>query len=165
MSNRTLNDVFQNQLNVLYGAEKDIQPKLTKMAGAARSAELRSELETQASESAARVGRLDDVFKAIGAHPDSKACKCYGGLMDNCSEAASEKTNEDIRDVVLIAAAQGVQVNEIAGYENAHAWAKALKLDKAGELLEKTLSEEKASNKRLRHLAGTLTVAHATAKA
>ena len=150
---KNLNDLFHNQLNTLYGVEKESTATLTKMAHAATSPAVRKELEAAAKETSTHTKRLDDVFAAIGAKPNAVTSGCIGGLLKDCEASASIEADTNVRDAGMIAMAQAVQQNEIVHYGTAHAWAQTLGQDKAGQLLKQTLDEELVSTKRLTELA------------
>lgn len=156
MTTKTLNDLFHNQIQVLYGAEKESKDALAQMARAANSPALRTEFNNSVNESVTRAKRLEDIFKLIGEKPTVKACKGFGGIIENCKAVASQNTEPHVRDAAMIAVAQGFDHHEIASYDSARIWAKTLKQDKASELLQKAVSEEVASNKRLADLASTI---------
>jgi ferritin-like metal-binding protein YciE len=153
---KSLNDLFHNQLNTLYGVETESKATLDKMAKAATSPAVRKELEAAAHETTTHVKRLDDVFASIGEKPHALKCGCIGGLMDDCSASASIDADANVRDAAMVAMAQTIQHNEIARYGTAHAWAQTLKQEKAGKLLKQTLDEETASSTRLGALANTV---------
>jgi ferritin-like metal-binding protein YciE len=146
---KNLNDLFHNQLNTLYGVEKESTATLTKMAHAATSPAVRKELEAAAKETSTHTKRLDDVFAAIGAKPNAVTSGCIGGLLKDCEASASIEADTNVRDAGMIAMAQAVQQNEIVHYGTAHAWAQTL-------LLKQTLDEELVSTKRLTELAHTV---------
>jgi ferritin-like metal-binding protein YciE len=156
MTTKTLNDLFRNQLQVLYGAEKESKTTLAQMARAANSPALRTEFNNSVNESETRVKRLEEVFKLIGEKPTVKACKGFGGILENCKTVATQSTDPHVRDAAMIAVAQGFDHHEIASYDSARIWAKTLKQEKASELLQKAFNEEVASNKRLADLATTI---------
>jgi ferritin-like metal-binding protein YciE len=58
-----------------------------------------------------------------------------------------------VLDAGLIACAQAVEHYEMARYGALSAWAEQLEMEEAGELLEETLDEEKATDERLSELA------------
>jgi ferritin-like metal-binding protein YciE len=153
---KNLNELLHSQLNTLYSVEKEGKATLTTMAKAATSPAVRKELESAATETTTHVKRLDDVFAAIGAKPSAARSGCIGGLFEDCKASASIEADGNVRDAGMIAMAQAVQHNEIVRYGTAHAWAQALKQDKAGQLLKQTLDEEQASSKRLTELADTV---------
>jgi ferritin-like metal-binding protein YciE len=153
---KSLNDLFHNQLNTLYGIEKESTATLKKMAHAATSPAVRKELEAAAIETSTHMKRLDEVFTSIGGKPHAETSGCIGGLLKDCEASAGIEADANVRDAGMIAMAQAVQQNEVVRYGTAHAWAQTLKQDKASTLLKQTLDEEQASSKRLTDLARTV---------
>ena len=67
-----------------------------------------------------------------------------------------EDAEDEARDAGLIAAAQRVEHYEIAGYGFVGTYAELLGDTKGGELLQRTLDQEGATDKKLTELAKTL---------
>lgn len=153
---QTLEDLFQNQLNTLYGLETDSVATLKAMASVANDPAVHGELAAAAAESEMHAARLGDVFASIGARPDSMRCGCVDGLLRDCRDVTEHDTDANVRDASLVAMAQEIRHNAIARYQTAHGWAKSLKKDSAGPLLMQTLDEEIASSARLAALAETM---------
>jgi ferritin-like metal-binding protein YciE len=67
-----------------------------------------------------------------------------------------EDAQDEVRDAGLISAAQRVEHYEIAGYGCARTYAEVLGDTKGAKLLQQTLDEEGATDKKLTELAKTL---------
>ena len=109
----------------------------------------------------AQVERLDQVFKALNTKSSGKKCVAMEGLIEEGKEIISEKKNydPDVLDAALITAAQKVEHYEIAGYGSVRTFANLLGLSKVAKLLQKTLDEEGATDKKLTALAEKINVA------
>lgn len=84
------------------------------------------------------------------------------GLAHDCMKLAVDSEAEPhVRDAALIAAAQHVEHDKIAGYGCARTWAGLLGHKIAAGMLQTTLDEEKAADRRLSQLAETLNAAAA----
>jgi ferritin-like metal-binding protein YciE len=68
-------------------------------------------------------------------------------------EMIKEKADEEVRDAGLIAAAQRVEHYEMAGYGCARTYAELLGEKEAAKILQLTLNEEGATDKKLTKLA------------
>ena len=68
-------------------------------------------------------------------------------------DVSGEVDDKSVLDAALIAAAQAVEHYEITRYGTLIAWANQLGKDDVARLLEQTLSEEKAADKKLTTLA------------
>jgi ferritin-like metal-binding protein YciE len=66
-----------------------------------------------------------------------------------------EEADDEVRDAGLIAAAQRVEHYEIAGYGCARTYAELLNDNDGAKLLQQTLDEEAATDKKLTKLAKT----------
>jgi ferritin-like metal-binding protein YciE len=78
------------------------------------------------------------------------------GLIEEGKEMIEEDADDDVRDAGLISAAQRVEHYEIAGYGCARTYAEILGDRRGADLLDQTLKEEAATDKKLTELAKTL---------
>ena len=153
MQLNSLQDLFVEQLQDLYDAEKRIVEALPQMAGAAHNASLKSAFEQHLRETQNHVKRLEQVFQLMGQPAKSKTCDAMKGLVSEGSEVVSAKGDPDVKDAALIAAAQRVEHYEIAAYGTARTFAQRLGKQEAVRLLQQTLDEEGATDKKLTALA------------
>jgi ferritin-like metal-binding protein YciE len=137
----------------LYDAEQRLTKALPKMADAAHSPALKAAFQEHFRQTEGQVSRLEQVFRSLGKSARSKTCEAMKGLIEGGEEAISAKGDPDVKDAALIAAAQRVEHYEIAGYGTVRTFAQRLgRLDAAG-LLQQTLDEEAATDKKLTALA------------
>jgi ferritin-like metal-binding protein YciE len=78
------------------------------------------------------------------------------GLIEEGREMIEEDAEDEVRHAGLIAAAQRVEQYEIAGYGCARTYAELLGDRDGAKLLQQTLDEEGATDKKLTELAKTL---------
>ena len=154
----TLHELFVEELKDLYSAETQITKALPKMAKNAGSKELRSAFENHLKETEKQVERLETIFKQLGESPKGKKCKGMEGLIEEGKELMEEDIDDEVLDVGLIAAAQRVEHYEIASYGCARTYAKLLGINRAVDLLEATLREEKAADEKLTAIAENVNV-------
>lgn len=90
-------------------------------------------------------------LEQMGKSPKGKTCEAIQGLATEAQELIEKKDQFDpkVMDVALVAAAQKVGHYEIASYGTVATWAKLFGEDKAKELLDQTLGEEKAADQKL----------------
>ena len=150
---KTLKDLFHDTLKDVYFAEKKILTTLPKMAKAASSAELKKAFEKHRGETEGHVSRLEEVFGLIDAKPQAKTCDAIMGIVKEGEGIIEEYKGTQALDAGLLAVAQAVEHYEMSRYGTLKTWAEELGLDGAGELLEATLQEEKATDKALTELA------------
>lgn len=149
MSMETMDDLLVDELKDLYSAEKQITKALPKMAKAAAAAELKEAFETHLEETKGHVERLDQIFEMLGKSPRGKTCRGMQGLIEEGSEMMEESDKGPLRDAALISAAQRVEHYEMAGYGSVREYAKLLGQKDIALLLEETIEEEKAADKKL----------------
>jgi ferritin-like metal-binding protein YciE len=149
----SLNDLYLDELRDLYSAESQLVKALPKMAKAASSAELRSAFEDHLEQTRGHVSRLEQIFAKLDASPKGKKCKAMVGLIGEGKEVMDEDADANVMDAALIAAAQRVEHYEIAGYGCARSFARLLGDEKSAELLQETLDEEAAADRKLTELA------------
>jgi ferritin-like metal-binding protein YciE len=152
---KTLQDLFHDTLKDIYFAEKKILTALPKMAKAARSAELRAAFEKHAAETEEQVERLEQVFELLGEAARGKTCPAIMGLIEEGQEISKDYKGTPALDAGLLSAAQAVEHYEISRYGTLKTWAGELGLDRAVQLLDETLAEEKATDEALTELAET----------
>jgi len=145
--------LFLDQIQDLYDAEQRLTKALPKMAAAAHNPTLKSAFEQHLRETENQVSRLERVFSMMGKTAEAKTCEAMKGLISEGEEAISAKGNPDIKDAALIAAAQRVEHYEMAGYGTARTFAERLGREDAAKLLQQTLNEEAATDKKLTQIA------------
>ena len=149
----TLHDAFIDELRDTYDAEKQILKALPKMTKAAASDELRMAFESHFEETKGQVERLEQVFASLDEKPRGKHCDGIAGIIEEGKNIMGEDFDDTTMDACLVAAAQRVEHYEMAAYGTLVAWARAMGHDDAAQLLEETLDEEKAADKKLSSIA------------
>lgn len=149
MSVDTVEKLFVNELKDLYSAENQITKALPKMAKAATSNELRAAFESHLKETEGQVQRLERIFEILGKAPGGKSCKGMKGVLEEGSEVLEETEEGEVRDAAMISAAQRVEHYEMAGYGAVRAYAELLGQAEIAQLLQQTLEEEGAADKKL----------------
>lgn len=153
MNLTTLEKLFIHELKDLYNAENQLLKALPKMVDAASNKDLKDGFEHHRKETEEHVRRLEQVFEDLNGQPGGEKCNAMEGLISEGDEIIQMDGEASVKDAALIAAAQRVEHYEIAGYGTARTLAKHLGNDKAAQLLQKTLDEEGAADKKLTSLA------------
>ena len=148
-----LQDLFVHNLKDMYSAENQILKALPKMVEAAETPELKSAFEEHLKQTQGQVQRLEQVFDKIKEKPGGVVCKGMKGLLEEGQELIEEKADPAVRDAGLIEAAQKVEHYEIAGYGTLRTYANLLGFKDVAGLLQQTLDEEGATDKKLTRLA------------
>jgi ferritin-like metal-binding protein YciE len=162
----SFNELLVSQMRDLYDAEKRLTKAIPKLGKAAANDELRAALEHHLEETEGHVSRLEQAFQRLGETAKAKPCAGMRGIIEEGDEHANEDYDDDaLRDAAIIGSAQRVEHYEIAAYGTAIAHARLLGRNEIANLLEASLAEEKAADKKLTQIAeGTvnLEAAHET---
>ena len=153
MKLETLKDLYIHELKDLYSAEKQIINALPKMVKAATDKQLAAGFEEHFEQTKEHAARLE---KILTSHDEStRGPKCEGmeGVIKEGEEMIKEDAEDEVRDAGLIAAAQRVEHYEMAGYRCARTYAELLGDRQGAQLLQTTLMEESATDKKLTKLA------------
>jgi ferritin-like metal-binding protein YciE len=150
---KTMNDLFVHQLQDIYYAEKQLVKALPKMAEKATDKQLKQGFLTHLDETKTHVQRLEQVFQMHGAEVKAVNCPAIDGIIKEADEVAGEVDDKAVLDAALINAAQAAEHYEIVRYGSLIAWAKQLGRNDCASVLQKTLDEEKATDKKLNTLA------------
>jgi ferritin-like metal-binding protein YciE len=153
MQMNNLQDLLNHELDDLYSAEQQITKALPKLAQAAQSPELRTAFETHLRQTEDHVKRLDEVFAAVGLRRNHHKCEAMEGLLKEGEEMIASDIDHAILDAALISAAQRVEHYEMAGYGCARTYARLLGHEDAAEMLQRTLDEEGAADRKLTWIA------------
>lgn len=160
-----LDDLLVEQVEDLYDAEKRLCDALPKMADAATDTKLAEAFRSHLVETKEHVTRLEDVFRMLGKDPSRETCDAMKGLITEGEEMINAKGSDAVRDAALIAAAQRVEHYEMAGYGSARNFARSIGRDDVAKVLQRTLDEEGAADKKLTNIAETTVNAKAAGRA
>ena len=150
---KTMNDLFVNQLQDIYYAEKQLVKALPKMAEKVTDQQLKQGFLIHLDETKTHVQRLEQVFQMHGAQAKAVDCPAIDGIIKEADETAGEVADKAVLDAALINAAQAAEHYEIARYGSLIAWAKQLGRQDCATLLQQTLDEEKAADRKLTAMA------------
>jgi ferritin-like metal-binding protein YciE len=149
----TLHDAFIDELRDAYDAEKQLTKALPKLAKASSNPKLRKAFEDHLAETQGQIARLERVFESLDEKVRGKHCDGIAGIVEEGKAIMSEDFDETTLDACLIAAGQRAEHYEMAAYGTLVAWAQAMGHTEAATLLQQTLDEEKAADKKLSALA------------
>ena len=150
---KTMDDLFLHTLQDIYYAENKIVKSLPSMIDTATDAQLKQGLKAHLGETEGHVKRLEQVFQLLNQKPTSVGCPAIDGIIEEAEGITGEVDDKDVLDAAIIAAAQAVEHYEITRYGSLIAWAKRLGRTDAARILEQTLNEEKAADKKLTTIA------------
>jgi ferritin-like metal-binding protein YciE len=150
---KSMDDLFVHTLQDIYYAENKIVKSLPDMIEEANDPQLKQGLQAHLRETENHVRRLDQVFQMLGRKAKSVDCPAIDGILEEAEDVTGEAKDKAVLDAAIIAAAQAVEHYEITRYGSLIAWAKQLGRTDASRLLEQTLAEAKAADKKLTTIA------------
>lgn len=148
MSVKTLQELFIHELSDVYSAEKQLTKALPRLARASSNPKLRDAFEVHLEETQGQIDRIDRVVDGADLKLKRIKCAAMEGLVEEGREVIDSVEEGPVRDAALIAGAQKVEHYEIASYGTLCALGKQLGLTDAVKLLQETLAEEKATDKK-----------------
>ena len=155
MPENTLRELFLEELQDMYNAEKQLTRALPKMAKAAESEDLQEAFTAHLEETEGQIVRLERVFESLGEKVKGKKCEGMEGIIEEGSSAI-EEFDGAVLDAALIAGAQKVEHYEITSYGSLATFAELLGHRDVKKLLGQNLDEEKAADEKLSRLAGAI---------
>lgn len=148
-----LNDLFVEQLQDLYDAEKRLTEALPMMRDAASSPQLKDAFQLHTAQTEQHARRLEQIFSQMGLEPKRETCAAMKGLIKEGSEMIDAEGDSHVKDAALIAAAQRVEHYEMAGYGSVRTFAQQLGLQDIARVLQQTLDEEGQTDQKLTQIA------------
>lgn len=152
----SLHDLYVDELKDLYNAEHQLLKALPKMAKAATAPQLAMAFTDHLEETKGQIERLETIFRKLDTRPKGKTCRAMEGLLAEGKELMAVDADPMVMDAALITAAQRVEHYEMAGYGCVRTFARLLGDDEAAALLQETLEEEAAADRKLTTLAETV---------
>lgn len=147
------NEAYQELIQDMYSAEKQVLVALPKAAKASTSPDLVSGIEHHIKQTEMHATRLEEIAKRGGFKPTGKTCAAAKGIIEEMAEAIKEHDRGPILDAVLVCGCQKFEHYEIANYGTAVSWSELMGAKEDTHLLHETLVEEKETNAKLTGLA------------
>ena len=150
---KNMNDLFVHTLRDIYYTEKQITKALPDMIEKATDPHLKQGFQGHLRETENHVKRLDQVFQMIGQKTQGVDCPAIDGIIEEANDVAGEVEKEAVLDAALTAAAQAAEHYEMTANGTLIAWANQFGRRDCVTLLQQTLDEEKATDKKLTAMA------------
>ncbi len=150
---KTLDDLFVHTLRDMYYAENQITKALPKMIEKATNPQLKQGFQTHLRETENHIRRLEQVFQMHGKEVKGVTCEAMDGILAEAKQVMSDVGDSNVLDAAMISAAQAVEHYEISRYGTLIALARELGRQDCASVLEQTLQEEKATDKKLTEIA------------
>jgi ferritin-like metal-binding protein YciE len=149
----TIKDLLSDEIKDLYSAEKQLTKALPKMVKGSKDTALKDAFAGHLKETQEQVTRLEEVGRLLGMKVTGKKCVGMEGCVQEGAEALEEEGEDAILDLGLIGAGSRVEHYEMAGYLTAISLAKRIGATDVVSLLQQSLGEEEAAEKKLREIA------------
>ncbi len=146
-------ELFLHELgDILYVERKLADETLPKLIEEVTDDEFKKGLETHLEQTREHVMTVEEVFDIFGETPHEEECVGFEGLKKEHDELI-EKSSSSLVDSIDLGAAARTENYEIAAYEGLRRMAKALGEDRAVDLLDKNLAEEKEAFREVEKIA------------
>lgn len=145
----TLDDLFVHTLQDIYYAEQQIVKNLPTMIDKASDPQLKQGLQDHLAETRTHVKRLEQVFQMHGQPVKGTTCAAMDGILEEASDILGVANDNEVTDAAIISAAQAVEHYEITRYGTLVAFAKQLGRNDCASVLQQTLDEEHAADRKL----------------
>jgi ferritin-like metal-binding protein YciE len=150
---KNLDDLFVHTLQDVYYAEQRITKALPKMIEKVSDPQLQQALRSHLEETRNQIKRVEQVFRMHNAEAKPVSCPAIDGIIEEAEEIMGDSKDSEVLDAAALAAAQAVEHYEIARYGTLIAWARQLGRADCAAVLEPTLAEEKAADRKLTEIA------------
>ena len=141
MSMNDLKDVYIDQMQDIYSANKQSADVTAKLADAAKNADLKAALQSGVQGIQQGMEKLKGLIEGHGADPEGEHCKGMEGLVAEANAHALDEDfgDDDARDAMIISQYQRMVHYGIAGYGCCKAFATRLGLDDEAKVLDECL--------------------------
>ncbi len=155
MTIRTLTDLYIDQLQDIYSANKQSLQVTKDLREAATSRELTDALETGVVGISKGMEQVKSLIEGHDANPNGEFCKGMEGLVKEAKAHAinADIEDKDVLDASIITQYQRMAHYAMAGYGTATAFAERLGLDKDADVLREALEETRGGDARMTGLA------------
>ena len=150
---KNLDDLFVHTLQDILYAEQRITKALPKMIQKVSDPQLQEAFRSHLEETKGQIKRLEQVFQMHQAEAKAVTCPAIDGIIEEAEEIMGDSKDTEVLDAAALAAAQAVEHYEIARYGTLIAWARQLGRPDCASVLEPTLEEEKAADRKLTTIA------------
>lgn len=152
----TPRELFLHELgDILYVERALAQETLPKLIEEVQDTEFRAGLESHLKETREHVSNVEQVFELLGEEPEIEECVGFEGLKKEHEQLIDESA-DDLIDIIDLGAAARTENYEIAAYEGLRRMAKAMGEDKAVDLLDANLKQEKETLREVEKIATRL---------
>jgi ferritin-like metal-binding protein YciE len=149
----TPRDLFLHELGDIMYVERALSTEvLPKLVSEVTDEEFRTALEQHLEQTKRHLTNVEKVFEELGETPHAEECIGFEGLKAEHDKLLGEASS-DLVDSIDLGAAARTECYEIAAYEGLRRMAKAMGEDRAVELLDRNLEDEKDALKLVEKIA------------
>jgi len=149
----SLREHLIEELNDLLNAEQQLIEALPQMEQKATTRELKAAFHAHLAETRQHEKRAAQALRQLGEEAEGKTCEAMEGLLTEGQELMESAEPGALLDAMLITAAQKVEHYESATYGTVRTYAQVLGENGIARLLDQTLRQEKAADKKLTSIA------------
>lgn len=155
MTISTLKDLYVDQLQDLYSANRQALQVTKELKEAASSDQLRKALDAGCDGIEQGMGQIKTLIENHDANPRGEHCKGMEGLVAEARAHGVEAdfSDEDVRDASIIAQYQRMSHYGISGYGTACAFAKRLGLEDDASVLHECLENTRGGDEHMTQIA------------
>jgi len=152
----TLEDLLSDEIKDLYSAEKQLTKAIPKMAKGSSDPALSEAFRAHLKETEGQIARLEQIGQLLSMKVAGKKCVGMEGVIKEGAEVLEQEGDDSVLDLGLIGAGSRVEHYEMAGYLTAISLANRIGASEVANLLQESLVEEQAAEKKLREIAAAL---------
>lgn len=155
MTITTLKDLYVDQLQDLYSANRQALQVTRELEQTARSEQLREALQAGCQGIERGMEQIKSLIENHDANPRGEHCKGMEGLAAEARAHGVEAdfSDEDVRDASIIAQYQRMSHYGISGYGTARAFASRLGLEEDARVLEECLENTRGGDRHMTSIA------------
>ena len=155
MAIQTLKDLYIDQLQDIYSANRQSLEATRKLRETAASDELGEALEAGRAGIQEGLGKIGVLIREHNAEPSGEFCKGMEGLVKEAEAHAinANIADDDVRDASIISQYQRMAHYGMAGYGTAAAFAARLGFTNDAQVLRKCLDDTKSGDARMTGIA------------
>ena len=146
-------ELFLHELGDIMYVERALSTEvLPRLISEVRDDEFRQTLEEHLGQTKRHLTNVEKVFEDLGETPHEEPCLGFEGLKSEHEKLIGEASS-DLVDSIDLGAAARTECYEIAAYEGLRRMAKAMGEDRAVDLLDENLQQEKEALKLVEKIA------------
>lgn len=148
----TIQDALAYQIKGLLFAEIKVRTEFKACKRQITSAEVKSEVEKYINSTENKLLKLERMFNYLMQEPTSRKNAVILKLLEETQHMLANTPSAHLKDILMVACIQNVNVYKIASYRTAYLFAVELELDAVADLVQQILDWETETGKNLASL-------------